>query len=251
MKTLLIILSLCVSSAVFSQNPDKVLNKTFFDNDNPDVGGDVIIKTRSYWVVGEEIHTIFEIESPEDNVYYMDAWILVPLDGEGHPVIYKVAVNDLLSEYTLKPPTGSWQSLALTDAKGSAATVKLGKGDNSISIIGKGPAVPMVEFIKLSLDPLNTGISDKKYKEFVEQIISNTLFASVNNQEILLNLYSENEERALVKIYNIFGRLEYESSYNLPKGGQTVRIDASNFQKGISVIQITIGSKTTSRKINI
>ena len=80
MKNLLTIISLCVFSAVFSQNPDKVLHRTSFDTDNPDVGGDVIIKSQSFMVAGEgEIHTIFEIESPEEGAYYLDAWILIPI----------------------------------------------------------------------------------------------------------------------------------------------------------------------------
>jgi len=74
---------------------------------------------------------------------------------------------------------------------------------------------------------------------------------SVNNRELLLNLYSENAETAFVKIYNIFGGLEHESVYNVLKGGQTTVIDVSNFKKGIYVIQITIGGKTNLQKISI
>ena len=71
-------------------------------------------------------------------------------------------------------------------------------------------------------------------------------------------LYSENEETALVRIYNSDGEIEYESNYNLhnlpiinpyshPIPGEVI-IDISNLREGIYVLQITIGSKTISAK---
>jgi hypothetical protein len=77
-----------------------------------------------------------------------------------------------------------------------------------------------------------------------------TSVVSVNNQAISINLYSEKEETASVKIYNIVGSLEFESSYNVPKGRQTVVINASKFTKGIYIVQITVGNKTQSQKIS-
>ena len=161
-----VIIGLCLCSFAFSQS----LKKAYFEN-NPHLGGDVTITSSKLDVMDEEIYITFEIESPVEDVFYMDAWILIP----GNLPEYKVAINGLLSEHSFKPQTDSWQSLALTDAKKSAAVVKLKKGKNSVSIIEKKPMAPMVEFIKLSLNPLNTGISDKNYKEFIENIKSNSL----------------------------------------------------------------------------
>ena len=74
---------------------------------------------------------------------------------------------------------------------------------------------------------------------------------TVSNQEILINLNSEKSETAAVKIYSIAGFIEYEANYNVAKGGQSVVIDASNFKKGIYVIQVKTGGKTISKKFNI
>ena len=74
---------------------------------------------------------------------------------------------------------------------------------------------------------------------------------TVSNQGILINLNSEKSETAIVKIYNIAGGIEFESNYSVLNGEQTVVIDASNFKKGIYVVQITIGGKTTSQKIRV
>ena len=97
MKTFLFfVASLFVISTVFAQD----LEKTFFEN-NPKVGGDVSIKSATLSVIGEEIHKTFEIESLEDGLYFMDAWLLVPLIEKGYPE-YKVKINGLLSEATFK-----------------------------------------------------------------------------------------------------------------------------------------------------
>lgn len=55
-----------------------------------------------------------------------------------------------------------------------------------------------------------------------------------------------------VKVYSLFNKLEHEASYNVPKGGQIVTINASNLNKGsIYIIQITVGGRTISQKINL
>jgi len=170
MKDLIIfILSFFICLSSFAQEREK----QYFEN-NPELGGDVVIKSSSFKAEKDEISKIFEIENLGEGAYYMDAWIMAPLTKEGYPE-YKVAVNGALSEFTFKPQINDWQSLALTDAKKSATTVNLKKGINTISVIGKGPEVPNVEFIKLSSSLNRAGISDTNYKKFVESIKSGTL----------------------------------------------------------------------------
>jgi hypothetical protein len=169
----LLFIGLFVFSSVFAQGSEK----RYFEN-NPTLGGDVVIKSANVQVVGNEISKIFEIECLESGVYYLDAWIMVPLTQEGYPE-YKIAVNDALSASTFKPQTDNWQSVALTDIKKSAATVRLKQGKNSISVIGKGPEIPNVEFIKLSSSAFKAGISDSKYKAYVEGIKANPVLKPI------------------------------------------------------------------------
>ena len=81
--------------------------------------------------------------------------------------------------------------------------------------------------------------------------VSDTNTVTVSSQEILINLNSENSETAAVKIYSIAGFIEYEANYTVLNDRQAVVIDASNFRKGVCIVQITIGGKTTSQKISI
>ena len=81
MKTILLsYLSLFVSLAVFSQD----IEKTYFEN-NPTLGGDVVIKSADINFIGEDFFKTFEIESFEDGTYFLDAWMMVPLTKKGTP----------------------------------------------------------------------------------------------------------------------------------------------------------------------
>lgn len=173
MKNLIIFsLSFFVCLSGFAQD----IEKRYFEN-NPELGGDVIIKSSSFNEEKGEISKTFEIESSQDGAYYLDAWILAPIENGNYPE-YTVAVNGIRSKLSLKPQTDGWHSLALTDARKSAATINLRKGINTVAIIGKSPQVPSVEFIKLSSSLSRAGISNSNYEKFVERIRSNTLNAS-------------------------------------------------------------------------
>jgi hypothetical protein len=200
MKQFIIILGMIVCSTVMAQNRENM----YYGND-PDIGGDVVIKSESVRVVGDNIYKTFEIESFEDGAYYLDAWIMA-FETEKGCSEYKVAVNGVSSESTFKPPISGWQALALTDTKKSAATVRLRKGINSISVIGKGPIIPNVEFIKLSSSPLRAGISDKNYREFMEKVASNTLY---DTQEMDISHTSNANDRGT------YGEV-YDYSINMP-----------------------------------
>jgi hypothetical protein len=119
MKNLVVISGLCLFSSVFAQN----VEKAYFEN-NPALGGDVIIQSASVKVVGGEIVKTFEIESFEEGNFYMDAWILVPLTEDGYPE-YKVAINGLLTEYSFKPQTDNWIVHITIGSKTGAAKISL------------------------------------------------------------------------------------------------------------------------------
>ena len=169
MKHILLFFSFLLSFSAFAQS----IEKHYFE-DNPLLGGDVKIISAGIEVNGDEISKIFEIESFEDGVYYLDAWINVPKIGDKF-VEYKISINGIVSGFSFRPEIAGWQSLALTDAEKTAAKVKLKKGANKVAVTGKLPMAPNVEFIKLSLNSRNAGIPDGKYREFIEMIKSNIL----------------------------------------------------------------------------
>ena len=142
MKLLRLFVTLWVCSmpivGLFAQSAEKWTFRV-----DPALGGDVLIKSISYESVGDEVYKIFEIESFKDGAYYMDGWLTAPLLKGGYPEL-NVAVNGIRSDFSFKPQIADWQSLALTDAKKTAAIVKLTKGIHSISVIGKGPLIPYV-----------------------------------------------------------------------------------------------------------
>lgn len=150
------------------------LQKQYYANDSK-LGGDVVIKTSEIFITNkDEIQKTFEIESPIEGTFYLDAWLSAPFTPEGYPE-YGVKINNIISSVTLKPQTSRWGSVALTDCNKIPTTVKLKKGLNTISIIGKNYEVPNVEHVKLSSSGVNAGISNTKYEAYIKDIQSNNL----------------------------------------------------------------------------
>lgn len=181
MKTKIIttIVSLFAFTFVFAQNTVK----QYYESDSK-LGGDVVIKSAEIkFGSDDEIQKVFEIESPASGSYYLDAWLSAPLTSNGYPE-YKIAVNNVISTATLKPQISNWQNVALTNSGKSATTIKLKKGINYVSVIGEKFEVPNVEFVKLSSSALNTGISDKKYKDYINAIKTNTIAVSTDTTSI-------------------------------------------------------------------
>ena len=178
-KIFITILGVVATSMAFAQS----LQKQYYDN-TFHLGGDVIIKSSEIARSNkDEISKTFEIESPADGTYYLDAWLSAPLTPEGYPE-YKVIVNGIILKSSFKPKTSNWESITLTDLENSVSTIKLKKGLNTIALVGTKYEVPNVEHIKLSTSALNTGISNKKYKAYIESIKDNELDLSSKLMEI-------------------------------------------------------------------
>lgn len=178
-KIFITILGVVATSMAFAQS----LQKQYYDN-TFNLGGDVIIKSSEIARSNkDEISKTFEIESPADGTYYLDAWLSAPLTPEGYPE-YKVIVNGIILKSSFKPKTSNWESITLTDLENSVSTVKLKKGLNTIVLVGTKYEVPNVEHIKLSTSALNTGISNKKYKAYIESIKDNELDLSSKLMEL-------------------------------------------------------------------
>jgi len=223
MRATFFVLGILACSSVFAQN----FERPFLDND-PERVGDVKIISTNMEVVGDEIYKSFEVECLQDGSYFLDAWICIPVI-KGKYAEYKIAVNGNLQESTLKPQEASWQSLALTDTKRSAATLKLKKGINKVSVIGDAPMVPAVEFIKLSLNPAKAGISDKAYREFFEKVQSNRLDEVVPQSGVQSAPIGDDQD-IVHPLRGMYGQI---------------------YDYSIYVIQITIGRKSSSQKISI
>jgi len=254
MKKIFILFGLFVCSFSFSQNAERA-----FTDEMATLGGDVKLIKESVEVAGEKIHKIFEVESMQDGQYFLDTWINIPTVKEKY-VEYQIAVNGVLLESTFKPQRGSWQGLALTDAKRSAAMVKLRKGLNKIAVIGDAPLVPTVEFVKLSLNPAKAGISDEKYQAFFEKVKTNSL--GIAPQSALFSTPIEGDAAPAVRTGGTNGQ-SYDYAINMPvyyttyfyfywSGGQTVNVSVStssfNYYK-IDVFQVGVVVPFYSRYI--
>ena len=147
----------------------EIAEKQFFDK-NKDLGGDVIIKKSSVKIDGDITYRIFQIESPEEGNYYFNAWLMAAKSNNGSFIDYDIEINGTKVNGKFKPEKSNWQNIELKDTELRAKEVKLHNGINTIAFIAKAPEIPEVEFIRLSTEKVKADISDKNYKEYIEQI---------------------------------------------------------------------------------
>ena len=75
--------------------------------------------------------------------------------------------------------------------------------------------------------------------------------SNYSDKEVILKFELIKNEKVHIKLFNVFGGIEYESTSNLSKGNQTVMINCSNIKKGIYILQITVGGESISKTVSI
>ena len=114
----------------FSCYAQELIEKSFFDS-NSKLGSDVIIKKSTIKVEGTKSYKIFEIESPGNGNYYMNAWVSgaeLEKFGSGKFVEYELVVNDEKQIEKFRTAKSNWQNSEYNDSKTKEKkTVKLKK----------------------------------------------------------------------------------------------------------------------------
>lgn len=191
-KVLLILLALCsVTIQCFSQ---KIIKSSYYSN-HPELGGEVIIKQSTTEIVNDKSIISFEVEAKNSGDYYLSFWMLPVKLNDGTYVNYDVSVNGKGQTDKIIPSRGDWQSITLS----SKNKVKLNKGTNSISIIGKVPLIPNVEHVKIASNLKDAQINSDIYQGYKTSI------------------ERENTERALRNITNITDTLSNVTNLNPTK----------------------------------
>jgi len=125
-------------------------------------------------VDGSIIYKTFEVESPDNGNYYLNAWVRgAERDnfGSGKFYEYELIVNDEQQADKFKPEKSSWHNAAYKGSKvKEKKTVKLKQGLNSIVFSCSSPEIPDVDFIRLSKDKDRAEISENCYSQFISQI---------------------------------------------------------------------------------
>lgn len=150
-----------------------MVEKNYFDT-KKELGGDVVVKKSTIKVDGSKTYKIFEVESPDDGSYYINAWLMgAELEnfGSGKYSDYELVVNDEKQADKFTPEKSNWHNAAFKDSKlKEKKTVKLKKGLNQVVFSCNAPEIPNVEFVRLSKDKAKTEISENNYSQFISQI---------------------------------------------------------------------------------
>ena len=196
-KLIFIILALCsVTIQCFSQ---KIIKSSYYSN-HPELGGEVIIKQSTTEIVNDKSIISFEVEAPNSGDYYLSFWMLPVKLNDGTYVNYDVSVNGNMQRDKIIPQRGDWQSITLS----SKNKIKLNKGTNTISIIGKVPLIPNVEHVRIASNLQESKIKGDLYQSYKASIVR------------------ENVDRGLKNTTNITDSIFNKSNLNVTKASSWI-----------------------------
>lgn len=133
---------------------------------NPDLGGDAVIKKATKEVNGDNAIISFEVEAPIAGEYYANFWMFPTKLKDGSYCNYAVSVNGNILKDKIAPTIGDWHDAVLFGNR----KISLNKGVNTIAVIGVVPDIPNVEHVKLSLNMQDASIDATKYNNYKSEI---------------------------------------------------------------------------------
>lgn len=145
--------------------PQKMVETHYYQT-NPELGGDVVIKSSAKEVKDGKAFVSFEVEAPYAGEFFANFWMLPTRLNNGEYSKYDVSVNGNILNEKICPVSGDWQSISLAND----ARITLNKGTNVISVIGDIPDVPNVEHVKLSAKSSGAVISNVNYLNYKNDI---------------------------------------------------------------------------------
>lgn len=138
------------------------IEKVNYYNNNPELGGEVIITSSTNEIIENDSYTSFEIEVESAGEYYLNFWLLPAEYEDGSLYAYEVQVNGY-NAGAIVPAKGNWQSIGLSNN----GKVNLQQGKNTISVITEAPNVVEVEFVRLSKTFSKAKISSNAYDSYL------------------------------------------------------------------------------------
>lgn len=133
---------------------------------NPDLGGDALIKKSTQKADGDNAITSFEVEVPVAGEYYANFWMFPTKLKDGTLANYAVSVNGSILKDKIVPTIGDWHDATLSGNR----KISLNKGVNTIAVIGAVPDIPNVEHIRLSSNIQEAIIDATKYRDYKSEV---------------------------------------------------------------------------------
>mgnify|MGYP003805799403 CR=1 FL=1 len=103
---------------------------------------------------------------------------------------------------------------------------------------------------------LNASISNSTFKEI--QDISETevtdgiqLFPNPANYELNVTFNSDNNETAVINIYDLTGRMVFTKNFQSAQGRNTYTLNTSDLSKGVYILTLENGGKMLNQKLVI
>lgn len=161
----------------FCINSQETIEKSFLSSESK-LGGDIVLKNSIIKIDGIKANKIFEVESPIEGYFYLNAWLMgCELENFGSRKFleYDIFINNEKLENKLRPEKSNWHNAAYKNGTSNEkAIVKINAGLNQIIFSCEAPAIPEIEFIRLSRNNANSEISEVNYNLFVDEIKKET-----------------------------------------------------------------------------
>ncbi|MCD7974039.1 MAG: T9SS type A sorting domain-containing protein [Candidatus Azobacteroides sp.] len=168
MKNLVVISLLVALFATLGMSND-IVEKNLFQ-EHKGLGGEIEIFSSRLHSEGEDNYLTFEIEAPATGEYYASSWMLGGQDATGKFTSYDLLINNLPVSLKAQATKSTWHNGVFTHEGGKPGTIRLNKGRNTISFIGKSPEVPQIEYIRLASAKEKAMISETPYNDFLFRI---------------------------------------------------------------------------------
>lgn len=178
--TCLLVCALICSMQMFSQTIEEV---NYYLN-NPDLGGDAVIKKATKEVDGDNAIISFEVEVLVAGEYYANFWMFPTRLNDGSYYNYAVSVNGYVLKDKIVPTIGDWHDATLSGNR----KISLNKGINTIAVIGTVPDIPNVEHVKLSSNIQNAIIDAANYRNYKSVIERSSAENASNNALVTTTL---------------------------------------------------------------
>lgn len=180
----------------------------------------------------------FTVKTPQKGTYYCNFWMLPTTYANDSCASYDVLLNNRQIG-TLSAKQGGWQSLCL-DGK---PCISLEKGDNVLSVVGRGCDVPEVQQVKLAESHEAARINSEPYDCYLDRAKHGADESSLYNVDGNVALLSTNGDNILIANKEVPLKYSFYKIFEL-KEGQAISVYTISQDKH-SVDVFYLGKKHT------
>lgn len=169
---------------------------------------------------------------------------------------FKITLDNLPADYDLRLYNSSGTLLASSSNGSTTAEVITRNGGSAgtyyVYVFGYNGAYNANTcyrlFVQTSASTLKTADGEEVTAE-MQPMETLTLFPNPNNGQFTLQLQSENDGNANVRVFDVAGKMVAQQGYASAKGENRFTVDVANAPAGIYFVEVTVGDQRFVKKM--